>query len=65
METSSRSSKPLKVELIPVGDEKGFIIPDDMLARLGVMQGDEVMFVETQEGVALRRYVSPSRSARE
>lgn len=47
-----RMNKPLK--LIPIGNSTGLILPKDVLARLGVGQGDSVTFVETTDGLELR-----------
>ena len=47
-----RMNKPQK--LIPIGNSTGVILPKDILARLGVSQGDSVMIVETPDGVELR-----------
>jgi putative addiction module antidote len=45
-------NKPLK--LIPIGNSTGVILPKDVLAHLGVAQGDSLQVVETPEGVELR-----------
>ncbi|MEA3014892.1 MAG: hypothetical protein QOD42_3437 [Sphingomonadales bacterium] len=45
-------NKPLK--LIPIGNSTGLILPKDMLAHLGAVQGDSLQAVETPEGVELR-----------
>jgi putative addiction module antidote len=45
-------NKPLK--LIPIGNSTGVILPKDMLAHLGVAQGDSLQVVESPEGVYLR-----------
>lgn len=47
-------NKPLK--LIAVGNSTGLILPKDVLARLGVDQGDSVSVFDTTEGVELRPY---------
>lgn len=46
-------SKQLK--LIAIGNSTGFVLPKEMLAKLGVQRGDEVMLVETPDGFELRR----------
>lgn len=45
-------NKPLK--LIPIGNSTGVILPKDVLAHLGVVQGDGLQVVKTPEGVELR-----------
>ena len=45
-------NKPLK--LIPIGNSTGIILPKEMLAALGVAQGDAIMVVRTPEGIELR-----------
>lgn len=45
-------NKPLK--LIPIGNSTGVILPKDVLAHLGVVQGDGLQVVKTSEGVELR-----------
>ena len=45
-------NKPLK--LIPIGNSTGVILPKEILARLGVTQGDSVSVSDTSAGVELR-----------
>lgn len=49
-----RMNKSLK--LIAVGNETGMILPEDMLAHLGVAQGDSVEILESPAGTFLRAY---------
>ncbi len=39
-----------KLKLIAIGGSTGVIIPEDMLARLNVGQGDVLNAVETEDG---------------
>ena len=43
------------LKLIPIGNSTGVILPKDVLATLGVGEGDEVFPVRTPHGVELRR----------
>ncbi|MFS0736493.1 AbrB/MazE/SpoVT family DNA-binding domain-containing protein [Sphingomonas sp. 1P06PA] len=47
-------TKPMK--LIPIGNSTGLILPKEMLARLGLSQGDAVSVVATPDGLELRRH---------
>lgn len=39
----------MKLELKKIGNSTGLILPKDLLARLGLKQGDEVMLIETKD----------------
>lgn len=41
------------VTLIKIGDEVGFIIPDEILARYDLKIGDELEVLETDKGLTL------------
>lgn len=41
------------VTLIEIGDEVGFIIPDEILDRYNLKIGDEVEVLETDKGLTL------------
>jgi bifunctional DNA-binding transcriptional regulator/antitoxin component of YhaV-PrlF toxin-antitoxin module len=43
------------VKLIGVGDETGIVLPDEVLAVLGVQEGDSIDLVDLPDGVELRR----------
>lgn len=45
-----------RLELIPIGDEAGVILPDDVLARLGVGVGDALSIREVAFGIELARF---------
>ena len=42
-----------KVELIPMGDGTGLIVPADALARMKVKPGDTMHLIETPDGYLL------------
>lgn len=52
-------NQPLKigkiVKIVKVGDAFGVVLPEDLLARLGVAQGDDVYLSETDGGYRLSR----------
>lgn len=41
------------LKLRAIGDEVGVVLPKEMLARLGLAEGDTLQAVETPEGLAL------------
>lgn len=43
------------LKLIPVGNSTGLILPKEVLATLGVGQGDTLYPVRTPNGIELRR----------
>lgn len=45
----------MKLKLIAVGDSTGLVLPDELLAKLGVRQGDDLHVLETPDGVRLSR----------
>lgn len=45
----------MKLELKKIGNSTGLILPKDLLARLGLSQGDEVVATETPEGFRISR----------
>ena len=46
----------MKIELKKIGNSTGVILPKDLLARLGMAQGDVVDVTETPDGFAVRRH---------
>jgi putative addiction module antidote len=38
-----------------IGNSEGIIIPKDILSRLNLKEGDKLEFIETVEGIMLRR----------
>lgn len=44
------------LKLVPVGDGAGIILPDDVLARLGVGLGDALSVREVAFGIELERF---------
>ena len=57
-----RDRTMLGVKLIGIGNSVGIIIPDDILARLGVGRGDQLRVVETSSGIELIPCGSSSRA---
>jgi putative addiction module antidote len=47
-------NKPLK--LIKIGNSTGVVLPKDVLAKLGVEQGDQLSLVDSEDGVQLKPY---------
>ena len=45
----------MKLEIKKIGNSTGLILPRELLARLGLEQGDEVMVTETSDGFAVTR----------
>jgi putative addiction module antidote len=45
----------MKLELKRIGNSTGLILPKELLARLGLEQGDSVVASETPEGLMLKR----------
>lgn len=45
----------MKLELKKIGNSTGLILPKELLARLGLQQGDSVSVTETPDGLAIRR----------
>ena len=43
-----------EVKLIPVGDEIGFVVPHEVLAELGLRQGDSLTLDLVPGGIALK-----------
>jgi putative addiction module antidote len=46
----------MKLELKRIGNSTGLILPKDLLARLGLEQGDAVVVSESPEGLLLKRH---------
>jgi putative addiction module antidote len=47
-------NKPLK--LIKIGNSTGVVLPKDVLAKLGVEQGDQLSLIDSEDGVQLKPY---------
>jgi putative addiction module antidote len=47
-------NKPLK--LIKIGNSTGVVLPKDILAKLGVEQGDQLTLIDSDDGVQLKPY---------
>lgn len=47
----------MKLEIKKIGNSTGLILPKELLARLGLSQGDEVLVTETTDGIKISRYV--------
>lgn len=45
----------MKLEIKKIGNSTGLILPKELLARLGLSQGDEVVVTETSDGFAVTR----------
>lgn len=45
----------MKLEVKKIGNSTGLILPKELLARLGLQQGDEVVVTEIPDGFAIRR----------
>lgn len=45
----------MKLELKKIGNSTGLILPKDLLARLGLQQGDELFVTETPGGLNISR----------
>ena len=45
----------MKLEIKKIGNSTGLILPKELLVRLGLEQGDEVMVTETSDGFAVTR----------
>ena len=45
----------MKLELKKIGNSTGIILPKELLARLGLEQGDSVTVTEIPDGLAIRR----------
>jgi antitoxin component of MazEF toxin-antitoxin module len=43
-----------RIQIIEIGDAAGFILPDDMIAALGVKVGDDLILSADSEGWILR-----------
>ncbi len=46
----------VQLKLSAIGNSVGFILPKDVLARLGVGKGDMLSVIETPDGIELRPY---------
>ena len=45
----------MKLELKKIGNSTGLILPKELLARLGLEQGDEVVVTESPNGLSIGR----------
>jgi len=46
----------MKLEIKKIGNSTGLILPKELLARLGLSQGDEVLVTEGPDGFQVARY---------
>ena len=46
----------MKLEIKKIGNSTGLILPKELLARLGLSQGDNVVVSETPDGFKVSRY---------
>lgn len=54
-------SEPLKVKVTTVGDSVGVILPDEVVARLKIGDGDTVVLTETPSGLRSHRTTLSSK----
>lgn len=47
----------MKLEIKKIGNSTGLILPKELLARLGLAQGDYVLVTEGPDGLKISRYV--------
>jgi putative addiction module antidote len=45
----------MKLEIKKIGNSTGIILPKELLVRLGLEQGDEIMVTETPDGFKVTR----------
>lgn len=45
----------MKLQIKKIGNSTGLILPKELLARLGLIQGDEVIVTETPDGFKISR----------
>jgi len=45
----------MKLEIKKIGNSTGLILPKELLARLGLEQGDQVVVTEMADGFAVKR----------
>lgn len=45
----------MKLEIKKIGNSTGIILPKELLARMGIAQGDEVIVTETPDGFRVTR----------
>ncbi len=55
MYNASRIRPSMKLEIKKIGNSTGLILPKELLARLGLKQGDEVIITEAPDGFKLTR----------
>jgi putative addiction module antidote len=46
----------MKLEIKKIGNSTGLILPKELLARLGLAQGDHVLVTEGPDGLSITRY---------
>lgn len=47
----------MKLEIKKIGNSTGLILPKELLARLGLSQGDHVLVTEGPDGIRISRYI--------
>lgn len=48
-------SRPGVLKVRQIGNSLGVVLPKDVLARLGAVEGDEILIAETETGLQLYR----------
>ena len=48
----------MKLEIKKIGNSTGLILPKELLARMGLSQGDEVLVTEGPDGIKISRYAA-------
>lgn len=61
--THDRRSPAMKLVLKRIGNSTGLILPKELLARLGLAQGDAVIVTETPTGLAISKETADERFA--
>ena len=46
----------MKLEIKKIGNSTGLILPKELLARMGLSQGDEVLVTEGPDGIKIARH---------
>ncbi len=52
---ASPKSRPDVLKVRQIGNSFGVVMPKEMLARLGAVEGDEILVTETETGLQLHR----------
>lgn len=46
----------MKLKITTIGNSAGVILPKELLARLGLVKGDDLYALETRDGLRLTKY---------